>query len=374
MLTTLIIFVVLLGALVFVHELGHFLTAKRSGARVEEFGFGFPPRLFGIRRGGTLYSINALPLGGFVRIKGESGADAAAPDSFAALPAFRRALILTSGVLMNVLLAMLLLSFLFVSGAPASLDQPLPKGAVVSNLRVQVVQVAPDSTAARAGLRAGDTIQAVDGMPITTVAQVQDYNADHANIAEEVTVVRGRTRLTLSLTPTTLATSPERAVWGVGLLETGTVAFPWYQALWLGATRTIGLLWQIVLGFFALLQGLVLRQQVIADVAGPVGIAAMTGQVAELGFAYLLQFAALLSLNLAFINILPIPALDGGRVLFLIIEKIRRKRLSPRTELLIHNIGFACLMVLVLAVTIRDVNRFSGAIAAFFQRLLGVNG
>lgn len=374
MLTTLLLFVILLSILVFVHELGHFLTAKHAGARVDEFGFGFPPRLFGIRRGGTLYSINALPLGGFVRIKGESGADPDTQDSFAALPVYKRAFILASGVLMNVLFAMLLLSFLFVSGAPTSLDQPLPNGAVVHDRRVQVVQIVSGSSAERAGLRTGDAIQAIDGTHMVRVAQVQAYNADHAGIPEQVTVMRGKTQVTLSLTPTTLSTSPDRAVWGVGLLETGTVVFPWYQALWLGVTHSIGLLLQIILGFFTLLQGLIFHQQLSADVAGPVGIAAMTGQVAQLGFAYLLQFAALLSLNLAFINILPIPALDGGRALFLIIEKIRRRPLHPQTELLVHNIGFVCLIILVLLVTVRDVHRFSGAIAAFFQRLFGVNG
>ncbi len=366
---TVLIFLLILGLLVFVHEAGHFVAAKRSGAQVLEFGFGFPPRIVGVRYKGTIYSLNWIPLGGFVKIKGESGERSGDPDSFASLPAWKRAIILISGVAMNVVFAAVLLSVLFATGAPTALDQKLPNGAQVGERHVQVLQVVENSPAAEAGLRFGDIIEEIDSTPVVSVDAVQQYNAVHGGIAENVLVRRGSETLTVSLTPRVLRSDDGRAVWGVGLVESGIVRFPWYQAIWIGLRSTFVLTWQILAAFGALLSNLLLQGQVSADVSGPVGIAAMTGQVSSLGFAYLLQFMALLSLNLAIINILPIPALDGGRVLFLLIEKIRGKAVNVRTEALIHNIGFTLLLLLVGLITLRDIGRFRGPLLEFFQRL-----
>ncbi len=369
MFSTLLIFLVILTVLVFVHELGHFLAAKRSGAKVLEFGFGFPPRLFGIKRGDTVYSINWIPLGGFVRIKGESG-ESSDQDSFSAQPAWKRFCILMSGVGMNMLLAIFLFAILFSMGAPTSLDQQLPKGARVQERKIQVLRVLPDSSAEQAGLRFGDIIVSIDGQSIESVKQVQDYNASHANQRETVVVKRGNEQRTVSLTPTASETG-KPAVWGIGLTEIGLVKFPWYQAIFYSFRSTFILAWQIIASLITLFVDLIAHQKVAAEISGPVGIAAMTGQVAQLGFLYLVQFAALLSINLAVINILPFPSLDGGRILFLLVEKLRRRPTPARIEALVHTIGFATLLGLIALVTVRDIGQFSGKLGRFISSVLG---
>lgn len=369
MILTIVLFVAILGLLVFVHELGHFLTAKRAGATVLEFGFGFPPRLFGIRRKGTIYSMNWIPVGGFVKIKGEGGEDTDAPDSFANLATWKRAGIVLSGVAMNVLLAMFLFSFIFAAGAPTTLEGDFPAGAQVSQRRIQILGVDSGSPAERANLRLGDTVVSLDGKPVATVEEVQSYNAAHEGVEELLEVQRGKATVQVRIAPEKYD-GAGAAIWGVNLAETGIVRYPWYVALWLGVKTAVVMLWNIILAFFGLLRDLVVSQRLSGDIAGPIGIAALTGQVASLGFIHLIQFAALLSLNLAVINALPFPALDGGRALFLAIEKFRGKKVNIRIETIIHNVGFFLLLLLVLAVTIRDVMRVGGkflnTIGSFF--------
>jgi regulator of sigma E protease len=156
---------------------------------------------------------------------------------------------------------------------------------------------------------------------------------------------------------------------GIALSETGIVRYPWYLAIWQGFKMTFILIWAIITAFYELIKGLIYGHGVSADLAGPVGIATITGEVARMGFVYLMQFTALLSINLAVINFFPFPALDGGRFLFLIIEKIKRAPVKRELENLIHNIGFALLMILVLVVTFRDVAKFSGAFSNIWNKL-----
>lgn len=373
MLLTIIAFILILGVLVFVHELGHFLAAKRSGLTVHEFGFGFPPRVFGIRRGKTLYSINWIPIGGFVKIKGENGDEQASTDSFASLSWFRRVFILLSGVAMNILLAAVLLSFGFAHGTPTALDGNLPKHAHVRDKRIQVLSVLPSSPAGNL-LEAGDQILSIDGIAVSVIDEIQTYNGSHADIEERVLVKRGSAEMSVTLIPKVLNDSEGRAVWGVSLVPTGIVAYPWYDAIWLGAKQSVLLLGQILAAFWQLLKNLIVHQQLSADVAGPVGIAVLTGQIVDLGWMYVVEFTALLSLNLALVNALPFPALDGGRVLFVILEKVRGRKINAKAESVIHNVGFALLLVLVLVITLRDVNKLTGGIFIFFQRLFGGGG
>lgn len=369
MITTALIFVGMFALLVFVHELGHFVAAKRAGATVEEFGFGFPPRMVGIRHHGTVYSLNWLPLGGFVKIKGESGGSANDPTSFAALSATRRAIILVSGVSMNMVLAMVLIILTLIIGAPTALDGALPRGAQVREKNVQILQVISGTPAEKAGMRMGDRIIAIDGQKVADSDFTRSYNAARSGVAEKVTIRRGSKQLIVSVTPQILAQSEGKAVWGVNLADTGVVRYPWYRAIWLGVHNALTLFWQIVLAFSDVIKNLIVQQKLTADLSGPIGIAAMTGQVATLGLVYILQFAALLSLNLALVNILPFPSLDGGRVLFLFIEKIRRKKISPRVEALVNNVGFATLIALVLVITVHDVGKYSAGIIGFFSNL-----
>ncbi len=359
--TTIILFLVVLSVLVFVHEFGHYFSAKRLGVKVEEFGFGFPPRAFGVKRGGTTYSVNWIPLGGFVRIKGESGEDGRDPDSFVRQSAPRRLLILAAGVLMNLLLAWGLFTIGAAIGLPEALEGQ-PSAARIRERSITVTDVLPGSPAESAGLSYGDRIAAIDGAAVVSFVDLTERIAVSAGREVTLEVRRGSdgTR-NVAVTPVVLEQTGKPGI-GVGLVESGIVSYPWYLA----PLRGLELTWRNTIAVFAALGSLVVSifsgNGVTADVAGPVGIAVATGQVARLGFTYLLQFTALLSINLAVINLLPLPALDGGRVLFLAIEKIRRKPVDRALEGIVHQIGFALLLLLALLVTFQDVRRFGGGI------------
>ncbi len=365
---TVIIFVVVLGLLIFVHELGHFLMARRMGVKVEEFGFGFPPRMFGVRRGDTTYSINWIPLGGFVKIKGEQGDHPTDQDSFTSKKVWQRFLILSAGVGMNIVLAFVLISIGFMIGLPSVVDQDGVAGANVRDLKIQIVEVQDQSPAAQAGLAVGDTILRVDDQPVTTITVFQNYTKEKNAQPMTLLVKRGGEERIVTVTPTILEGS-DHAVVGIGLVESGLISYAPHLAIWEGLKTTGMLLWRIIEAFYTVLRNLIIGVPVGADIAGPIGIAVLTGQVAKLGFIYILQFTALLSLNLAVINFLPIPALDGGRVLFLIIEKIRGKAINRKIEATVHNVGFFVLIGLVILVTFRDVSRFSEQIKNFFHTI-----
>ncbi|OIP80319.1 MAG: RIP metalloprotease RseP [Parcubacteria group bacterium CG2_30_45_37] len=376
MLLTIITFIIVLSVLVFAHELGHFLTARRFGVKAEEFGFGFPPRAFGVYKnpegkwkfvwGGkevadspeTVYSINWLPLGGFVKIKGENGENESEQDSFASRSIGQRAMMLSAGVVMNIVLAAILISAGFMMGLPQALDGSLDSGARISDRKIQVVQVVKNSPAELAGLQLGDTILSIDGNEFADFEELQAYVNARIGKVLDYRIGRGAETLAEKITPVVMAETGRGGI-GIAISEIGLVRYPWQLAIWQGVKTTLILTWAIMVAFYELIKGLIFGQGVTADLSGPVGIATLTGQVARLGFIYLLQFTALLSINLAVINFFPFPALDGGRVLFLIIEKIKGSPVKKEVEGAIHNIGFALLMVLVLVVTFRDINRFS---------------
>lgn len=371
MFTTIVIFIVVLSLLVFVHELGHFLTAKKMGMDVEEFGFGFPPRLFGIKKGDTTYSINWIPLGGFVRIKGESGQDKDDPKSFSNKPAWKRFLVLIAGVVMNIVLAFVLLSIGFMAGLPGVIDEHVPESAHVSNEIVRVMAVSADGPAGAAGIEAGDTLVSIDEQVFTETDVAREYIANNADRGIEFAYsTRGEDEVkTVTLESADIESAGIHGI-GVGLAKTGRISFAPHEAVWRGAAFTGTLTFEVLKAFWGLLRSLVVEQKVTVDLSGPVGIAVLTGEAASLGFVYLLQFTALLSINLAVVNILPFPALDGGRIFFLIIEKIRRKTVSQKVEAIVHNLGFLFLMTLVVLVTYRDFVKFGdqiwGAIKGIF--------
>ena len=366
MIGTILILLVVLSLLVFVHEFGHFITAKLTGMKVEEFGFGFPPRLTGIERGGTIYSINWIPLGGFVRIKGESGDDRHDRDSFAGRSAWQRAAVLCAGVAMNLVLAWFALSLGFFIGLP-QMAEDLPAGAQVADRRIQIYSVLQDTPAGAAGIQPGDTILTLDGASVVDPQFFRDYTAAHGGRAMIVGLLRDDKPVDVTVTPRTLAETGRPGI-GVSLIETGLVSYAWYLAPIQGLAATWYFIREILSSFWTLLSGLFTAHRVTVEFSGPVGIAVMTAEVVRMGFRYLLQFTALLSVNLAVVNILPFPALDGGRVLFLIIERVRRRAVSAKLENLIHNIGFAFLMLLVLVITYRDVVKFGGQIWSSISR------
>lgn len=376
MLITLIIFVLVLSVLVFVHELGHFLTARRFGAKVEEFGFGLPPRIIGIRKKAgkfeivgpktetgeddpTVYSLNWIPVGGFVKIKGENGEDALSENSFASKKIWQRCIILVAGVVMNVVLCVALLSIGFGVGMPTVLDQDESIGQSVADRKIQIMQVLDGSSAQTAGIKLGDVIVRVDGQEFDAVDQLRNYLTNKKDQTVAIEISRNNELMTKDV-----GVRQHQETWGigVGLVEVATVRYSWYMAIWQGMKTTYIWFITIVVGLASLIKNLIVGSPIGVEVAGPVGIAALTGQAARLGIIYLLQFAALLSLNLAIINILPFPALDGGRILFLVIEKIRGKSVKQQVENLIHNIGFLLLMLLIVFVTYKDLARYGGRI------------
>jgi regulator of sigma E protease len=369
MILTLLIFIVVLGVLVFVHELGHFIVAKRSGMKVEEFGFGFPPRLAGIQKlngrwkfvwgkakpfdgTNTIYSINWIPLGGFVRIVGENNEDEGDPQSFVNKPFFPRLLTLLAGVLMNVILAWLLFSAGYMSGLPVGLDAEtqLPQGARLTERHVLISAIRPGSPAEQAGIKANDVVQSVDGQSFESTDQIQNYIVSRKGSTFNFELRRINEEIKVEVVSLATPAEGEGPV-GIGLATYGKLHFPWYQSLWEGAKTTAYGLRDIVTGLYSVFSsGVGLK-----SLGGPVKIAQLTGQVADLGFVHLMQFTAFLSLNLAILNALPFPALDGGRILFLIIEKIRGKRNNQKIEQIANTVGFLLLLLLMVAVTARDL-------------------
>lgn len=361
MLTTILLFIFILGLLVFVHEGGHFIAAKRAGAKVEEFGFGFPPRIFGIKKGETIYSLNLIPVGGFVKILGEDGSKRNNPRSFAAKSLGKRTLMLISGILMNFLLAGVLLSVGHALGLPTIIEGGAENAGNARDLKVQIIGIAPGSPAEKADLRIGDALREVksekEKLKIFTVEEVQRFVDE--NKGKEIVLIAERAKETLEKTvvPRVEPVEGEGAL-GIVMVKTGIVSFPWYEAIFRGFESAIMLFVAILVGFFRVLKDFISTGSFGGEIAGPVGIAVLAGQAKELGFVYLLQFTAFLSINLAIINGIPFPALDGGRLLFLLLEKIKGRPVSRKSEQLAHTIGFALLIVLMAAITFRDIVRF----------------
>ena len=345
--------------MVLVHEFGHFITARWAGIRVEEFAIGFPPRLFSIKRGETVYSINLLPIGGYVRMPGENGETTDEhgrpdPGSFASKPAGKRAIVLLAGVTMNLLLAVVL----FI-GAEAA-------GKVIASSYVQVVSNGP---AATAGLVTGDHILAINGHPIKTYDDL--VNQTDAVIAQAPKGAKTYPVVVLvqhpgANQPVTITVQANTTKPHLDVKTDPKHVIHETHPIWEAPARGLGDI-PYVIGATGDAVNQIIHHKIALGqaVTGPVGIVNITGDVASSvsssGWYPLLFLAGFLSLNLAFVNILPIPALDGGRVLFIVIEVLRRgKRMSPEREGLINLIGMGALLFLVLLVTINDISNLVG--------------
>ncbi|HMQ01492.1 MAG TPA: RIP metalloprotease RseP [Candidatus Doudnabacteria bacterium] len=368
MLVTIIIFIAVLSLLVFVHELGHFIMARRSGMGVHEFGFGFPPRVVGLQKldgkwrvvwrkqesspKATIYSINAIPLGGFVKIMGEDNDSADDPQSFTNKSFTARFFTLAAGVLMNVLTAWIIFSIGFMVGFPVAVNQlsDLPAGGRYTDQQILIGGVLPGSAAEAAGLAGSDIILSVDNQPISQISDLQDYI--QANQGEELVFEVKRLTETLTIpVQTSLDTNLDEGIVGISMGYFGKLQYSLPKAFWHGAQTTIKQLGAIFKGLYNLFTS----PGGFKQVGGPVLIAQYTGDAAEMGFSHLLAFIAFLSLNLAILNSLPIPALDGGRMLFLIIEKLRGKPNNQTIEQYTNAIGFMVLLLLMAVITARDV-------------------
>ncbi|MBX4190192.1 site-2 protease family protein [Candidatus Parcubacteria bacterium] len=355
---TAIIFIAVIGVLVLVHEFGHFLFAKRAGMKVEEFGFGFPPRLVSFKKGETRYSLNWIPFGGFVKILGEDG-DERGPRSFASAPFGQRMMVIVAGVAMNFLLAALLLVIVNFFGLRIGLAEDKTAGA--TNLQVQVIDVSKDSPAYTAGLQPLDAIvgytQDGQSIKISSTKDVQRITGEHLGQPLSLQIGRGGEIKVITVTPRINPPEGQGAL-GISLALTGVVTYPWYESIWRGVFDAIVLTWATIQGYYTLLKTLFVHGKLMAEVSGPIGIASLTGQAARVGINYLLQFVAMISINLAVLNIIPFPALDGGRGLILIVEKLKGSPVHKKTEMLVNMVGFYALIMLMLYITYKDISKF----------------
>ena len=345
-----IVFIFILSVLVLSHEAGHFFLARFFGIRVEEFGFGLPPRVFSVTRKGIVYSLNLLPFGGFVKIFGEEGEDRADAASFSSKPARQRALVLAAGVVANLLLAYLVFSWASLLGVPEALSDAEAK--LAPDAYVAITEIAPASPAAFAGLMAGDKI-----LNFKIVSEFQIFVNENRGKEIDVSLERGGEILNKRLLAR--ANPPEGAgALGVALAALRLKKAYWYQAPWGGALLTWDAFLGTVYGLYGAMRDLFLGRAGQIEVAGPVGIFSLTSLVLRLGLSTFLIFLALLSINLAILNVLPIPGLDGGRLAFLLFEVIRGKPISQKIGFWAHSIGLALLILLMILVTYRDIASF----------------
>jgi len=383
--------ILLFSVLILIHELGHFVAAKKFGVKIEEFGLGYPPRIFGFYKKDkkwifigrdtkkkirkidkTIYSLNWIPFGGFLKIFGENREEKKESssqksskkqkkirkDSFEAQSALKRSIIILNGVFFNVIFAMLLLIIMFASGAPVVSDEettvPLKNEAVI------ISEVVNGSPASEAGLSMGDKILDVaifgeDGLiNISAVEDVQNFTNNNKGEKIVLTIQRGGEIIEKEIIPRVEFPEDEGPM-GIAIMKTGIARYPWYEAIKKGVVYTFQLLQAILFGFYTIFKSLLTKGKMVGQVAGPVGIFQLTSQAASMGISYFIHFGAMISLNLAVLNALPIPALDGGRFLFILIEKIKGSPISAKVERVTNSAAFLLLILLMIFITIRDI-------------------
>ncbi|HHW08037.1 MAG TPA: RIP metalloprotease RseP [Clostridia bacterium] len=330
-----VVTIIILGLLIFVHELGHFLAAKLVGIKVHEFALGMGPLVYSKRVGETQYSLRALPIGGYNRMAGMDPEEEYDPRGFNTRTVGQRMGVIAAGSIMNFLLAIVLFAVFFM-------------GIGVASNRNEIGEVLAGSPAAQAGLQEGDRIVAVNGTDTPTWEDLVRVIRAHPDEEIQLTVQRGKAEF--SVTVMTVRDEQEN----VGLIGIKGVVEKkgFFESIWLGISSSVALIVIIVQQLFLMIGG-----QVPADVAGPVGMVSIVGQAVHFGIGTLIRFAALLSLNLGIINLLPIPALDGSRLVFLAIEGIRGRPVNPAKENFIHFIGFVVLLGLMVLITYQDLWR-----------------
>ena len=365
-----IIFFVILLVLVLVHEFGHFFTAKKFGIRVDEFGFGFPPKLFGIKKGETEYTFNLLPLGGFVKIFGENGEVEARPNvlglasldasrSFVNKPKWQQAIVLFAGVFANFMLAWLLFSIGLMSGFPTSVGSEIG-GQPLKNINLVVISVTPNSPAEIAGFKSGDKIIKIrSGENSTTFISpetVKSFVVASKGKEIEIEYIRGleKTLTRTKIIPAVPEGGGEPYI-GITMDQIGIAQLPFLSAFKEGMRLNLFVTKNTAVGIYRLILEGVQGKGSFASITGPVGMVGIVGDAYQFGFVYLLSFAALISINLAIINLLPFPALDGGRLFFLLIEKIKGSALNPKIANAANMIGFVVLILLMVFVTYHDI-------------------
>lgn len=357
----LIIAFISLIALIIFHELGHFLAAKKLGVKVEEFGLGLPPKVWGKKIGETLYSLNAIPFGGFVRIYGHEQPVYGDNRSFSERPFWQKSVIILAGVFVFWVISAIILTAVMIIGAPTVIDDSATADLVAP--KVQVIAVAEDSPAEKAGLKVGDIITAIKvGSKEIEINKVADiHNLSLASKGEEA-VISVRRGLEMFDAPVVIRESyPEgQGPIGIGLVRTDLKKYPWYLAPIKGIQATINLTWGIIVSWITLFGSIFKGQGLPAgvEVTGVVGIFQLFTEVGSLGVSYFLQFVAVIAIHLALINVLPIPALDGGWFAFMLIEKIKGSPLNQKLVQKTSTVFFFLLILLMVWITVRDIIRF----------------
>jgi regulator of sigma E protease len=362
-----ITFLVVIIVLILVHELGHFIVAKLSGMRVDEFGIGYPPRALTLGKiGDTEYTLNWLPFGGFVRIYGEDGTEEGGDNrgAFNAKPRILQALTLVAGIVMNLIFAYILITATLIMGTQQII--PHSEEASSTSPTIMFAAITPGGPADAAGFQAGDFIKKAT---IITKTEGIGYSGtdpeglfaligiDSTLSPIQFSVDRNGKMLTLTATPKlkVIAGAASRPGIGVEIVEVGVIKTPWKQAPLLGLQETWNLTTETTTGLYNFFKDIVLFKANLSQVSGPIGIASDVGQASANGLAALLGLTALISVNLALINLIPIPALDGGRLLFVIIEAIIGRPLNPKIAERVNAVGFALLILLMVVVSAHDI-------------------
>lgn len=362
---SILLFLIILVVLIVSHEFGHFVVAKLFGIRVDEFAVGFPPRLWGVKKGETEYSLNALPFGGYVKIFGENLDDPLLHDhekrkrSLIHKPKLVQAAVISAGVAFNLLLAWVLISFGFAVGFPTAVSGSGYE-AYAKDTALTITSVGPGTPAEAAGLKPGDRILSLssdaDTLSPKAPEEMQNFIFGHGGAPIEIRYKRGQIEQTMEIVPREGIVPGKKAI-GVSMDLVGTVTLPFYKAIWEGAKNTYFLTEGTVAGLWGLVKSTLVGQGNLSALTGPVGIVKLVGDMSALGPVYLLGFTALISINLAVINLIPVPALDGGRLLFVLIEWLKGSPINPRAARVVNAVGFALLIMLMVVVTYHDIAR-----------------
>ncbi len=362
--TALFLFFIILLALVIVHEFGHFIVAKWVGMRVDEFAFGFPPRLFSKKKGETVYAVNALPLGGYVSIWGENGEpdDEAKthPRAFGNRPKWAQFLVLIAGVAMNMLLAWFIFIAISFGSVQMSTNDPV-YGSRVKNASIVVVDAAPNAPAFKAGIVPGSVITKLSAGGVSadlkTATSVIDFIRNHQNSDFNIQYIKPDGTQASTTIAALYGIVPDKKALGITVDTIGVVNTSMLEAIKIGTARTQDITMMTLQGLWTLVSSIGGETNVLESLSGPIGIARIVGETSEYGLAAILTLVAILSINLAIFNALPLPALDGGRIVVVAIEAISRKKIPFKYYSWVNVAGFFALMLLLLVVTINDVRR-----------------
>lgn len=362
---SILLFFAVLFVLILVHEWGHFIVAKKTGMRVDEFGIGFPPKLFGKKWRGTEYTLNALPIGGFVRIFGENADDAASDmaggldvsDSFTSKSKLSQAAVLIAGVTMNVLFAWFLFFAVFMVGLPTAVEE----GHASDDAKLTITHVLAEGPADVALLPVGAEVTSVttenDSLTELVPSSFSEFTSAHGSTPVVIEYLIEGKQQSVTVTPEIglIIEDPERPAVGIALSLVEVVKQPVHTAVIEATKTTVHSLGAIAVGIGSLAVNSIKGTADFSEVAGPIGIVGLVGDAAQFGITSLLMFTAIISLNLAVINLLPLPALDGGRLVFVAIETVTRREINPVWVARINFFGFALLMLLMIAVTYSDI-------------------